>query len=316
MSKIESGKFEISASVFSLNSMLQEIRSIITQRCNDNNLNFRHNIAELDELHLLGDALRLKQVLINLLGNAVKFTRETGSIEFLIRPHHETDEEIELDFLVTDNGIGMTEEQLRRLFTAFDQTDASVAQKFGGTGLGLAISQNLIKMMGNEITVESTPNKGSSFRFTLRFRKATDKDEQRVEKPASPEIDLSGRRVLVVDDVPVNRLIITELLTPTNLEFVEVENGQEAVDAFAASDTGFFDLILMDVQMPVMDGYKATDSIRRLDREDARAVPIIAMTANAYKEDVDKALAAGMNGHVAKPIDIEVVTDVLTEFLS
>jgi CheY-like chemotaxis protein len=296
--------------------MMFDVSSIITQRCHERNLNFRNNLSELDDFHLMGDALRLKQVIINLLGNAVKFTRETGYVELVIDPHEDTPESVRLDFSVADNGIGMTEEQMERLFTPFEQADATTAQKFGGTGLGLAISQNLIKMMGGEIRVESAPNKGTTFTFSLVFKKATLDDELNVEKPECPDIDLTGRRVLLVDDVTVNRLIMTELLSSTHLEFVEVENGQEAVDAFASSEPGYFDLIFMDVQMPIMDGYEATGAIRRLDREDAQAVPIIAMTANAYKEDVDKALAAGMDGHVAKPIDIDVVTQVLADLLA
>jgi CheY-like chemotaxis protein len=246
----------------------------------------------------------------------VKFTRETGYVEFLVEQRDDSDENVTLDFTVSDNGIGMTAEQLDRLFTPFDQTDASVAAKFGGTGLGLAISQNLIKMMGGEITVDSEPNKGTSFKFSLSFKKATEDDEQKVERPECPDIDLSGRRILLVDDVMVNRLIMTELLNPTNAQFIEVENGQEAVSAFESSETGFFDLIFMDVQMPIMDGYEATGAIRRLDRDDAQTIPIIAMTANAYKEDVDKALAAGMDGHVAKPVDIDIVTRVLADLLT
>jgi CheY-like chemotaxis protein len=215
-------------------------------------------------------------------------------------------------FSVSDNGIGMTDEQKAKLFIPFEQTDSNVAVKFGGTGLGLSISQNLIGMMGGVIKVNSSPNAGSNFFFDLNFKKGSVIIE---EKDSEPDIiNLKGKRILLVEDVDVNRIIIGEILSPTGLEIDEAENGQLAVEIFSKSSIAYYDLIFMDVQMPVMGGYEATRKIRALERSDAKEIPIVAMTANAYKEDVEEALAAGMNAHLSKPIDVDALLKVLLQF--
>ncbi|AEF82363.1 ATP-binding protein [Leadbettera azotonutricia] len=317
MSKIESGKFEIADEPFDLQDILGEVSSIINQRCREKIIHFRINQDRLDgeRLQLVGDKLRLKQVLINLLGNAVKFTGQEGRIVLYVDKKGETADSVSLEFAVADDGIGMTEDQMKHLFNAFEQADSTIAGRFGGTGLGLAISRNLIKLMGSDITVESKFNEGTTFRFDLTLRRAGAEAEIGIAEEEAINLDLAGKRILLVEDIEVNRLIITEILSDSRVDIIQAENGQDAVEKFGASPQHFFDLIFMDVQMPVMDGYEAAQAIRGMDREDAAGVPIIAMTANAYQEDINMALAAGMNGHVSKPIDFEKVNKLLYDIL-
>jgi CheY-like chemotaxis protein len=309
MSKIESGKFEMVCESFSLYAAIEEVANIITPRCQERSVRFVTNIDDVPGIGVLGDRLRLKQVLINLLGNAVKFTSENGKIEFLFAVTDETEDELHVKFSVADNGIGMTKEQLAKLFTAFEQADAKIATRFGGTGLGLAISQNLVGKMGGVIAVESEPGKGSAFSFVLCLKKTEDTGKTTLQLGALP--DLTGKCLLLVEDVEINRIILLELLEETHAQMDTAEDGARAVERFSASPEGHYDLIFMDVQMPNVDGYEATRLIRALPRHDAATVPIIAMTANAYKEDIERALGAGMNGHLAKPIDIDAVMRTL-----
>ena len=313
MSKIEAGKFELNPEPFPLLPALDEIFSMMSQRCEGKGIEFKVAFGEFGAIWVLGDRLRLKQVLINLLGNAVKFTPEGGTVIFSVQAAAQSNEELVLDFLVEDTGVGMTPEQVGRLFIAFEQTNKAVATKFGGTGLGLAISQNLVTQMGGLIGVESELDVGSRFFFRISLPVA---DEQiPVDAAALGELDFSGKRILLAEDVEINRMILVELLSGINLVIEEAEDGQLAVDMFSRSPQDYYDLIFMDVQMPNKSGYEATMEIRALDRADARRIPIVAMTANAYREDVMSALESGMNDHIAKPVDIDVVMRTLLERL-
>lgn len=309
MSKIESGKLELLHIPFGVIEAYSEVSGIITQRCLEKNINFITNISEMKDMTLVGDKLRLNQVLINLLGNSVKFTDNGGEIKFTVTVLEETDDTILINFSVRDNGIGMSDEQISKLFTPFEQTDSAVSVKFGGTGLGLSISQNLINLMGGEIKAKSKLGEGSEFYFELSFKKGSEVAEQPLE--SLDYLDLTGKTILLVEDIEINRLIIREILDSTNVTINEAENGAKAVEIFSNSPAGYYDLIFMDVQMPIMDGYEATVKIRELSREDAGLVPIIAMTANVYKEDVDRAMESGMNGHLAKPVDVEALMKYL-----
>jgi PAS domain S-box-containing protein len=315
MSKIESGKFEISREPFKLVGALSEVSSIISQRCKEKSVNFQNNIASLPNLALVGDKLRLNQVLINILGNAVKFTPALGEVKLQVETLQDDDQQISLRFVLSDNGIGMTPEQMEKLFIAFEQTDNSIAARFGGTGLGLAISQNLVNLMGGNICVESRSGVGSVFSFELTFPKAAAALSEPAPEEEGGELDFVGSRLLLAEDVEINRIILKELLAATHIAIEEAKDGKQAVEMFAASTVGYYSLIFMDIQMPEMDGYEATAHIRQLPREDAKTVPIVAMTANAYQEDVNKAIAAGMNGHLSKPIDIGLVLKTITEIL-
>ena len=316
MSKIESGKFELIQDAFKLVTAMNEVAELIRHRCAEKNINLKADFGNMKNYSVMGDQLRLKQILINLLGNAVKFTPESGTIEFSLRLVEEAEKAVKIQFLVSDSGIGMTEEQLGRLFKTFSQADASIFSRFGGTGLGLSISQNLTQMMGGEIIVKSRQGEGSSFEFILNFSRIEESIEDDV--PLEDSIpDLSDKRILLAEDVEINRIILKELLADTHVEIEEAVDGAAAVMNFDTKPPYYFDLVFMDVQMPVMDGYEATRRIRSrsLGRPDARNIPIIAMTANAYREDIEKALAAGMNGHLAKPIDIDAVIKMLAEKL-
>jgi CheY-like chemotaxis protein len=262
---------------------------------------------------LIGDKLRVNQVLINLLGNAVKFTAADGEIDFYINLTEETIKSVKLYFSVSDTGIGISEEQKSKLFMPFEQTHKEITAKFGGTGLGLAISQNLIGMMGSVILVESEPGSGSRFYFELCF----DKGEEIIREDKEDIIlDLTGKRVLIAEDIDINRLILFEMLSSTGISIDEAENGKIAVEKFAGSAQGYYDLIFMDIQMPVMNGYEAVKQIRLLDRPDAKDIPIIALSANADKEDVNTAIAAGMNGHISKPADSDIVMNCLEKYIT
>ncbi|MDR1622737.1 MAG: response regulator, partial [Synergistaceae bacterium] len=313
MSKIESGKFEMVYEPFSLGAAMDEVVHIITLRCHQRGIQLVTNIDDVPGADVMGDKLRLKQVLINLLGNAVKFTPEGGKIEFSIAIAEETETDLSAAFTVTDSGIGMTDAQIAKLFVAFEQADSNIAVRFGGTGLGLAISQNLVSKMGGVITVQSELGKGSTFAFTLSLEKSREALKSQLLQPEFSAPDLTGKRLLVVEDVEINRVILKDLLDDTHAHIDEAEDGQQAVDLFISSPEGYYDLIFMDVQMPNMDGYEATRRIRSLPRLDAGTVPILAMTANAYREDIERATEAGMNGHLAKPIDIDAVMRMLAK---
>lgn len=312
MSKIESGKFQIASEPFRLHAAMEEVALIFDQRCQDMALHFATNCAQLPDLRVVGDKLRLKQVLINLLGNAVKFTKTL--VFFEVALVERTENTVRLRFEVRDDGIGMSEEQMGKLFVAFEQADSSIATRFGGTGLGLAISQSLIQQMGGKITVASRPDQGAAFTFELLMdllgEGETAEDQYVDETP-----DLTGRRILLAEDVEVNRVILQELLAETGVKIDEAVNGRKAVELFASSAPGRYDLVFMDIQMPEMDGYAAASGIRALDRPDARSVPIVAMTANAYQEDIQRAMDAGMNAHLSKPLDITEMMKLLARFL-
>ncbi|MDR0863167.1 MAG: response regulator, partial [Oscillospiraceae bacterium] len=318
MAKIESGKFALSVEPFSLHMAMEEVAKIITQRCEEKNIKFSavfgaDNGFALPDYGVIGDKLRLKQVLINLLGNAVKFTPKDGEIYFRVGVSDVTEESLHVHFEVTDTGIGMTEDQMGNLFNAFEQADSTIAVRFGGTGLGLAISQNLVGQMGGNITVKSTAGVGSTFEFTLIMDRA--ELESTAGARVSDSLDFSGRRILLVEDIDINRMILMELLSDTHVTIDEAEDGLIAVRRFSESPPNYYDLVFMDVQMPNMNGYEATAAIRALPREDAKTTPVLAMTANAYKEDIDRALASGMNGHLSKPINIDDVMGALQKYL-
>ena len=314
-SKIESGKLILACDDFVLTQAMSVIESIFTQRCEEKNITLETNLRDLPALVVKGDELRLRQVIINLLSNAIKFTDEGGDISFRVTVVDTSAKKVNLTFLVKDNGIGMTEAQREKLFTAFEQTDNAVSKRFGGTGLGLAISQRLVMEMGGKITVQSVLGEGSQFQFsvTLPMRDLDDGPHHKDTAVDQTMPDLTGKRILLVEDILINRIIVTELLQDTHATIVEAENGEMAVTMFTASPEAHYDIIFMDIQMPEMDGYEATRRIRALERLDARAIPIIAMTANAYREDVEKALEAGMNAHLAKPIQIDQVMRILNE---
>jgi CheY-like chemotaxis protein len=253
-------------------------------------------------------------VLINLLGNAVKFTPENGTVAFTITLREEIIGKVLIDFSIRDTGIGIPEEALDSVFMPFQQADKEITRNYGGTGLGLAISRSIVQLFGGDIAVTSRVGEGSEFSFTLALPVTELKESNDVHIGDVTDC-LKGKRALIVDDVEINRIIVTSLLESTGLLIDEAENGEVSVNAFAESPEHGYDIIYMDVQMPVMNGYEAVAAIRAMNRVDAGSVPIVALTANAFKEDIDKAIASGMNSHLAKPIDFNKMMEVTLKLL-
>jgi PAS domain S-box-containing protein len=319
ISKIEAGKIELTEELLDLPKLVNTVTTIIQPRCDEKGITFNVHTNIPAPATYSGDALRLRQVLINLLGNAVKFTPELGVIEFSAelkeRRANETTENIEfrnealLAFSVKDTGIGISEEAIANLFKPFEQANNQISKKFGGTGLGLAISRSIVQLFGGDITVTSNEGKGSEFAFEIWLPETRDDQAQDLEHLDATDL-FKGKKALLVDDVDINRIIAMNMLEYTGIDIVEAEDGVEAVKAFTDSAPFTYDIIYMDVQMPNMNGYEASTAIRALDRKDAKTVPIVALTANAFKEDIDKALQSGMNAHLAKPMDLEKVLEV------
>ena len=324
MSKIESDKFELSYTEFNFAKMVQTVINVISFRVAEKEQSFSYNIDENIPSIVVGDDQRLAQVLTNLLGNSVKFTPDGGVISLDALLLEETDGVCTIQVRVTDSGIGISPEQQVNLFQAFQQADANTTRKFGGTGLGLSISENLVNMMGGKIWVESELGKGATFTFTCKVQHGGNKSSRDLHESDDHSggnitdirtIDFKNKCLLIAEDIEINREILISLLEPTKLEIVCAENGAEAVELFS-NEPDRFDVIFMDVQMPEMDGYEATGCIRSLDSPHGKSVPIIAMTANVFREDIELCLKAGMNGHLGKPLDIEKVIETLTKYLN
>jgi signal transduction histidine kinase/HAMP domain-containing protein len=315
ISKIEAGKIDLSTETMDLLKLANTVATIIKPRCDEKHISFETNFILPPDTAYQGDPLRLRQVLINLLGNAVKFTPEHGKIEFNVIRRDNQEGKALIDFSVKDSGIGISEEALPLLFRPFEQANSQISKKYGGTGLGLAISRSIVHLFGDEITVKSKSGEGSEFSFSLRLPESVSEAKEEVNIQNASNI-FRGKKALLVDDVAINRIIAINLLEFTGLEFDEADDGLSAVKTFADSPLYTHDIIYMDVQMPNMNGYEASLVIRAMDRPDAKTVPIIAFTANAFKEDIDRAMASGMNAHLAKPMDPERVIALSVKLLN
>ena len=316
MSKIEAQKFELADDEFDFEKMIKNICVMTASKIEEKCLTFDVNFdAEIPKM-LIGDELRFSQIITNLLSNAVKFTPEHGKINLSIKLGEVLNDKAEIITSITDTGIGISAEQQKTLFNAFEQADRGISRKFGGTGLGLAISKNIVDLMGGSVYLESEVGKGSCFSFNVYMKKGkgTELLGETIDDVPSKEYDFTGKRILLVEDVDINREIIIALLEDTNVEIESAENGQIGYEMFLRSPDRY-DLIFMDIHMPVMDGYAATRTIREIDSDMARQIPIVAMTANAFKEDIEKCKAAGMNDHVAKPVDIGLLLDKMYKYL-
>ena len=316
MSRIESGRMELKQEAFPFREFLDQISIIIHGQCEDKGLTFVCSRVEPLDEYFKGDDLRLKQVLINILGNAVKFTDAPGTVSFTVQQAGDSGESRTLRFTIEDTGIGMDRDFIPKLFDAFSQEDATTTNRYGGSGLGMAITKNMIDLMGGRIEVESEKGRGTTFKVYIPLMKADCAEAAPEEGHAAEEISLSGLHVLIVEDMELNAEILTDLLELEDMTVEWAENGRKAVELFEENEAGHFDVILMDMRMPVMDGPSATRAIRSLDRPDAAKVPIIALTANAFEEDVTTCLEAGMDAHMAKPVDIEKLKELLGRVLS
>ena len=306
-SKIESGKLQLESIPFDLPHLLQSCIGVMKNEAERKGLTLSGTTGIAVPRIVVGDPGRLKQILLNLIGNAIKFTPK-GSIDVTIDPTGTAGEVVALHFSVSDTGIGLTPAKADKIFRRYAQADASTTRQFGGTGLGLAISKELVEAMGGTIGVDTAPGAGSTFWFKLRLLTAS---SESVDK--TMDIPESGRvgRILLAEDSPVNQLLFTELLQALGHEVIVVGDGRAAVEALDGGAS--FDLVLMDVQMPVMDGLTATRHIRG---GAYGTIPIVGMTANAMSEDVEKCLEAGMDAHIAKPVDITILTQVIERALS
>ena len=315
MSKIEAGKFELYIAVLDLEEAFNNACNLLRGQAEEKGIKLDASIDLKAKRDYLGDELRLSQVMTNLLSNAVKFTPENESISFVVEEVEQKDNSSVLRFTVADTGIGMTEEQRSRLFKAFEQADTSITRRFGGTGLGLAISKSIIDMMGGRIWVESEIDKGSTFSFEIELEHAcpVPLNTLRDERAVSEVPDLSHITVLLAEDTEINREIFIVLLESTGLNIVTAENGLKAVEKFMQNPDSY-DIIIMDVHMPEMNGLEATKAIRAMDLDRAKTVPIIAMTADVFREDIDKCLACGMNDHLGKPIDYSAVVEKISTY--
>jgi signal transduction histidine kinase/CheY-like chemotaxis protein len=339
MSKIEADKFELSPGEFEFAKMLRRVVGIHEFRVAEQKQTLTLTIDPEIPQRIISDEQRLAQVVANLLSNAIKFTPRGGNIALSARrladdsipekylaaafPDRRPGEEelamvsqCSLEIRVADTGIGIAPEHQANLFQSFQQVDGSISRKFGGAGLGLAISKRIVDMMNGSIWVESEAGKGATFIFTIRAELPANSQQAAAQQTtAEEEAVFAGRRILLAEDVEINREIVAAILEPLGLIIDEAEDGKEAYDKFSANPDSY-DLIFMDIHMPGIDGYESTRLIRSLSHPRAKTVPIIAMTANVFKEDIERCMAAGMNNHVGKPVDFDEVLVLLKQYLN
>jgi signal transduction histidine kinase/ActR/RegA family two-component response regulator len=310
MAKIEAKKLELSPVTFSFRRMVSTMENVIGFRLNEKRQRLVVDIDESMPAAFVGDDQKLAQVITNLVTNAVKFSPEETAIVLTARLAETRGDRCVVEVRVSDEGIGMTKEQQGKLFTSFQQASSGTRRKYGGTGLGLVISKSIVEMMDGSIGVESAPGEGATFVFTVTLGIGREADlhygDKAHAKGAAPDIEdgiFAGLKALIADDVEINREIIMTLLEPTGLSFDCAVDGGDAVAIYEKSPESYA-VILMDVQMPIMDGYAATRTIRASSAPNALTIPIIAMTASVFKDDVEKSIDAGMNDHVGKPVDV------------
>ena len=313
MSKIEANRMELAMEAFDLPLMFSNIKSIMEISAAAKKQSFTMSIAEDVPLVVVGDDMRLSQIFLNLLSNAVKFTPENGNITLSVKLVETGADGCLLEAAVKDDGVGITKEQQSRLFNSFEQADKGISKRYGGSGLGLAISKSLAELMNGGITLESEPEKGSC--FTVWFRLDVSNEKLIAKTAEDQSYDFTGRIALLVEDIAINREIVMTLLQDSGIKVDCVENGQEAVELFFANPERY-DIIFMDIHMPVMDGYTATQMIRESGLVTAATVPIMAMTANAFAEDVVNCHLAGMNDHIAKPIEFHLLLRKMARLMS
>ncbi|HPS81585.1 MAG TPA: ATP-binding protein [Candidatus Limiplasma sp.] len=315
MRSIASGKLKIARDRFDVHALMDTLASIYNAQARVRGIRYTVEADDLPERYLIGDDLRVKQVVVNLLSNAMKFTPRGGSVTLSESQAPDGAGRVRMRFCVRDTGIGMSEEFQQRLFSAYTQQDASIAGHFGGSGLGLTIARDLVVLMDGEISVQSAVGQGTTFTVELPFAIDTEKKDLVAAQPDS-NLCFANKRLLLAEDNDMNMEVATELLKQEgSFQIDGASNGREAFDRFTQSPPGTYDAILMDIRMPVMDGYEATRAIRASSHPDAARIPIIAMTADAFAEDIRQAMEAGMNDHIAKPIDIHRVLIVLATAL-
>ena len=319
MSRLNSGRVHIDEAPFDMRLFADEIERMFTSQAADKGLTYAVNLEDCENVFVVGDRMRLSQIVINFISNAVKFTERGGSVTVTLREMYRADGIVRYMLRVRDTGKGMDPRYVSKIFKPFEQEDRTIARRYGGTGLGMAITSALVDLMGGEIVVDTEPGRGSTFSAYIPLRLATPEqvaDLKRKEQTLETAPDSMGasftyqfedKRFLLAEDNEINAMIVIELLARRGAAVDRAENGQAVVERFRSMPAGTYDAILMDIQMPVLNGWEATEQIRALDHEDAAAIPIIALSANDYTEDIERSHAAGMNGHVGKPIDLNVL---------
>ena len=311
MSKLESGEVVLEESPFNLSSIFREVFGVIEQMAAEQNIRIRWEKKEITHRNLIGSPGYVKRVMMNILSNAVKYNKENGQIYIsCMEISSEQPEMTTMEFVCRDTGIGMTDEFQKHIFEPFAQEHTGSRTKFAGTGLGMPITKKLVEKMGGTVTFESEKGVGTTFVIQVPFKIDLDADKREEQTDAS-EKSIKGLHILLAEDNELNMEIAEFVLQNEGADLTKAWDGQEAVELFRNSEPGEFDVILMDIMMPVMDGYEAAKMIRSLDREDAKEIPIIAMTANAFTEDRIKAKEAGMDEHIAKPVDMELLIKVI-----
>ena len=311
MSKLESGEIVLEEIPFNLSSIFKEVFVVIEQMASEQNIQIEWEKKEIIHRDFIGSPGYVKRVMMNILSNAVKYNRENGHIYIsCMEIPSKQPEMTTMEFVCRDTGIGMTEEFQKCVFEPFAQEHTGSRTKFAGTGLGMSIAKNLIEKMGGSISFESKEEAGTTFVIQVPFKIDPDADKREEQRDVS-EKSIKGLHILLAEDNELNMEIAEFVLQNVGADVTKAWNGQEAVELFRKSEQGGFDIILMDIMMPVMNGYEATKMIRSLDREDAKTIPIIAMTANAFTEDRLKAKEAGMNEHIVKPLDVELLIKVI-----
>ena len=314
ISRIERGKMQLDNTPHNMKEFLEGIDVIIRARAAEGGVNYERRAVGEMPVACVFDALKLKQVLVNILSNAVKFTPRDGSVDFAVETMGMGGDEVTLRFAITDTGIGIDPEFLPRLFNPFEQESAGNTTRYGGTGLGLAISKNIVELMEGSIQVESEKGKGSTFFVTVTLPMVSMAED--AEADEEEEADFTGMRALVAEDNEINREIATAILEDKGFTVDPVTDGEETVAKFRESAPETYDVILMDIRMPFMDGFEATEIIRATeDRPDAKTVPIVAMSANAFEEDIQHARAVGMDDYLTKPVEPDTVYKVLWQIL-
>lgn len=315
MGKLESGEVVLENVPFDLPELIHEITDVLEKQAEERGIVLHREYGRLPHPRLVGSPLHVKRLLMNVLSNAIKYNREKGRVMLDCFELSCTGDKAQICFVCADTGIGMSEEFQKRMFEPFTQENAGARSVYGGTGLGMSITKSLVDKIGGTIGVESKQGVGTTYTITLPF--AIDHTE--AAEPERQQTDLTvlrGRRLLLAEDNALNMEIMEFLLSDVGIKVTKAADGQQAVEAFAASPVGGFDAILMDVMMPVQDGHEATRAIRAMDRPDAKTIPIFAMTANAFAEDRLKALQAGMNEHLSKPIDPDALYRLLVKYLT
>ncbi len=319
MSRIESGHMVLQKEEFSFSAMLEQINTMVMSQCSDKGLTYECRILNHVDEFYVGDDMKLKEVLINILSNAIKFTDAPGSVTLTVERTAVFEDQSTLKFSIRDTGIGMDQEYIPKIFDAFSQEDSSRKNKYGSTGLGMAITRSIVEMMNGSISVASKKGAGSEFTVSITLKNGESRETARTagecDGMEAKQTDLAGRRVLLAEDMEMNAEIMMDLLSLEDIEADHAKNGRIAADMFESSAPGTYAAILMDVRMPEMDGLEAAAAIRAMDREDAKRIPIIALTANAFDEDVQRSLQAGMNAHLSKPVDADHLIQVMGELV-